>query len=189
MRSDPVPPAQAPRRATTKASSLVLVNTGDGKGKSTAAFGTAMRAAAAGWRVCVVQFVKSGRWRTGEQKASATLGIDWWTTGDGFTWDSSDMDETEAVAREGWRTASNLLAAGDHRLIVLDEITYPVNWGWISTLEVVSVISARPAHVSVILTGRDASAELIAVADTVTEMRNEKHAFDQGVRAMRGIDF
>ena len=186
---DPVPPVEPPRRASTKASSLVLVNTGDGKGKSTAAFGTAMRAAAAGWRVCVVQFVKSGRWRTGEQKASATLGIDWWATGDGFTWDSSDMGETEAVAREGWRTASRLVAAGDHRLIVLDEITYPVNWGWIPAVEVVRAISARPAHVSVILTGRDAPPELIAIADTVTEMRNEKHAFDKGVRAMRGIDF
>jgi cob(I)alamin adenosyltransferase len=167
----------------------VLVNTGDGKGKSTAAFGTAMRAAAAGWRVCVVQFVKSGRWRTGEQAASATLGIDWWTTGDGFTWDSSDMDETEAVAREGWRTAARLIGSGDHRLIVLDEITYPLNWGWIPIAEVVDAISIRPAHVSVILTGRDAPAELIEIADTVTEMRNEKHAFDHGVRAMRGIDF
>jgi cob(I)alamin adenosyltransferase len=165
------------------------VNTGDGKGKSTAAFGTAMRAVAAGWRVCVVQFVKSDTWRTGEQKASAILGIDWWTTGDGFTWDSSDMEETEAVAREGWRTASNLLAAGDHRLVVLDEITYPINWGWIPIADVVGVISARPAEVSVIATGRDAPAELIAIADTVTEMRNEKHAFDRGVRAMRGIDF
>lgn len=186
---DPVPPVERPRQATTRASSLVLVNTGDGKGKSTAAFGTAMRAAAAGWRVCVVQFVKSGKWRTGEQKASATLGIDWWMTGDGFTWDSSDMDETEAVAREGWRTASILLTAGDHRLIVLDEITYPINWGWIPATEVVNAISARPAHVSLILTGRDAPREIMAVADTVTEMRNEKHAFDQGVRAMRGIDF
>jgi cob(I)alamin adenosyltransferase len=186
---DPLPPVEPPRRATKKASSLVLVNTGDGKGKSTAAFGTAMRAVAAGWHVCVVQFVKSGRWRTGEQKASAMLGIDWWTTGDGFTWDSSDMDETEAVAREGWRMASTMLASGDHRLIVLDEITYPINWGWIPTAEVVSAISARPAHVSVILTGRDAPAELVEIADTVTEMRNEKHAFDQGVRAMRGIDF
>jgi cob(I)alamin adenosyltransferase len=166
-----------------------LVNTGDGKGKSTAAFGTAMRASAAGWRVCVVQFVKSGMWHTGEQKASAALGIDWWTTGDGFTWDSSNMDETEAVAREGWRTASNLLAAGDHRLVVLDEITYPMNWGWISIAEVVNEIVSRPAHVCVVATGRDAPAELIAIADTVTEMRNEKHAFDQGVRAMRGIDF
>ncbi|MGZ5213348.1 MAG: cob(I)yrinic acid a,c-diamide adenosyltransferase [Actinomycetota bacterium] len=187
--SDPLPPIEPPRRATTRASSLVLVNTGDGKGKSTAAFGTAMRAAAVGWRVCVVQFVKSGKWRTGEQKASATLGIDWWTTGDGFTWDSSDMDETEAVAREGWRTASELLAAGAHRLIILDEITYPINWGWIPVAEVVDTISTRPTDVSVILTGRDASAELIAIADTVTEMRNEKHAFDKGVRAMRGIDF
>jgi cob(I)alamin adenosyltransferase len=191
MRPDPGPdpPVEPPRRATIRASSLVLVNTGDGKGKSTAAFGTAMRAAAAGWRVCVVQFVKSGRWRTGEQTASATLGIDWWTTGDGFTWDSSDMDETEAVAREGWRTVSNLLAAGDHRLLVLDEITYPINWGWIPIEEVVDAISARPADVSVIMTGRDAPPELIAIADTVTEMRNEKHAFDRGVRAMRGIDF
>jgi cob(I)alamin adenosyltransferase len=99
------------------------------------------------------------------------------------------MDETEAVAREGWRTASNLLASGDHRLIVLDEITYPINWGWIPIAEVVDAISSRPAHVSVIVTGREAPAELIAIADTVTEMRNEKHAFDQGVRAMRGIDF
>lgn len=99
------------------------------------------------------------------------------------------MDETEAVAREGWRTTSALLAAGDHRLIVLDEITYPINWGWISIVEVVDTISSRPAHVSVIATGRDAPVELIAIADTVTEMRNEKHAFDQGVRAMRGIDF
>jgi cob(I)alamin adenosyltransferase len=191
MRSDPdaIPPVEEPRRATIKASSLVLVNTGDGKGKSTAAFGTAMRATAAGWRVCVIQFVKSGAWRTGEQKASAMLGIDWWTTGDGFTWDSTDMDETEAVARAGWRTASGLLAAGDHRLIVLDEVTYPINWGWIPVADVVDVIAARPADVSVIVTGRDAPAELIAIADTVTEMRNEKHAFDRGVRAMRGIDF
>jgi cob(I)alamin adenosyltransferase len=191
MRSDPdpVPPVEEPRRAIIKASSLVLVNTGDGKGKSTAAFGTAMRAAAAGWRVCVIQFVKSGTWRTGEQKVSATLGIDWWTTGDGFTWDSTDMDETEAVARAGWRTASSLLAAGAHRLIVLDEVTYPINWGWIPVADVVDAIAARPADVSVIATGRDAPAELIAIADTVTEMRNEKHAFDRGVRAMRGIDF
>jgi cob(I)alamin adenosyltransferase len=186
---DPLPPLDAPRRATIKASSLVLINTGDGKGKSTAAFGTAMRAAAAGWRVCVVQFVKSDAWRTGEQKASETLGIDWWTTGDGFTWDSADMDETEAVAREGWRTASTLLTAGQHRLIVLDEITYPINWGWISVAEVVEAVVSRPAHVSVFLTGRDAPPELVAIADTVTEMRNEKHAFDRGVRAMRGIDF
>ena len=183
------PPLEPPPRATRRATSLVLVNTGDGKGKSTAAFGTAMRAIGAGWRVCVVQFVKSDKWRTGEQQASATLGIEWWTIGDGFTWDSSDMDETEAVAREGWRTASNVLASGDHRLIVLDEITYPMNWGWIPIAEVVSKIVARPAHVSVVATGRDAPAELIAIADTVTEMRNEKHAFDQGVRAMRGIDF
>jgi cob(I)alamin adenosyltransferase len=184
-----LPPTEGPDPATVRASSLFLVNTGDGKGKSTAAFGTAIRAVAAGWRVCVVQFVKSGSWRTGEQQVCTTLGVDWWTTGDGFTWDSSDMDETEAVAREGWRNAAAILAAGDHRLIVLDEITYPMNWGWIETAKVVRAIAARPAHVSVIATGRDAPAELVAVADTVTEMRPVKHAFERGVRAMRGIDF
>lgn len=188
-RTEATPPLEPPRPATRRPTSIVVVNTGDGKGKSTAAFGTAMRAIGAGWRVCVVQFMKSDRWRTGEQRASATLGIEWWTLGDGFTWDSSDMDETEAVAREGWRTASKVLSSGDHRLVVLDEITYPMNWGWIPIAEVVSEIVARPAHVSVVATGRDAPAELIAIADTVTEMRNEKHAFDRGVRAMRGIDF
>lgn len=191
MSSDPrsIPPTDPPERATVRASSLVLVNTGDGKGKSTAAFGTAIRAAAAGWRVCIVQFVKSGEWRTGEQQACETLGIDWWATGAGFTWDSGNMDESEAVAREGWRIASGLIAAGDHRLVVLDEITYPMNWGWIPTAEVVGVIAGRQSHVSVIATGRDAPAELLEIADTATEMRNLRHAFDGGVRATRGIDF
>ncbi len=187
--SSPTPPTAAPEPATRRAASLVIVNTGDGKGKSTAAFGTAMRAVAAGWRVSVVQFVKSDRWRTGEREASHTLEIDWWTTGDGFTWDSTDMDESEAFAREGWRAASSLIASGYHRLVVLDEITYPMNWGWISTDDVVASITGRPPSVSVIATGRDAPRELQEIADTVTEMRNVKHAFDEGIRAMRGIDF
>ncbi len=191
MSADPRshPPIDPPERATARASSLVLVNTGDGKGKSTAAFGTAMRAASAGWRVCVVQFVKSGDWRTGEQQACTSLGVEWWTTGDGFTWNSADMEESEAIALEGWRTAAGMIGAGAHRLIVLDEITYPMNWGWIDTKKVVDAIVARPPHVSVIATGRDAPAELLEIADTATEMRSLKHAFDRGLRAMRGIDF
>jgi cob(I)alamin adenosyltransferase len=187
------PPVEGPtteaRRVQQRVSSRVLVNTGDGKGKSSAAFGVAMRAVGNGWTVAVVQFIKSGRWKTGEEAAGRKLGIDWWSLGDGFTWDSADMDETEAVAREAWRSAAAIIRAGEHRLVVLDEITYPMTWGWISTAEVIETIRTRPEHVSVIATGRDAPQELRDLADTVTEMVAEKHAFDQGIQAMRGIEF
>jgi cob(I)alamin adenosyltransferase len=176
-------------RSRVRVRSRVLVNTGDGKGKSSAAFGVALRARGNGWTVAVVQFIKDNRWKTGEEKAARELGIDWWSLGDGFTWDSADMDETEAVAREAWRSAAELIRAGEHRLVVLDEITYPMNWGWISTAEVVETIASRPEDVSVIATGRDAPEELRAIADTVTEMRAEKHAFDIGIAAMRGIEY
>ncbi|HEY4026628.1 MAG TPA: cob(I)yrinic acid a,c-diamide adenosyltransferase [Candidatus Dormibacteraeota bacterium] len=182
-------PREAPPRAVLRAPSVVIVNTGDGKGKSTAAFGTAMRAVARGWSVCVVQFVKSGRWKVGEEQSARRLGIDWWTAGDGFTWDSKDMDRTEAVAREAWRVARDRLASGSHQLVVLDEITYPMNWGWIPVAAVVQAIVSRPPAVNVIATGRDAPEELVACADTVTEMRSVKHAFDRGIRAIRGIEF
>ena len=183
------PPREAPRRATRKATSLVIVNTGDGKGKSTAAFGTALRAVARGWKVCVVQFIKSDRWKVGERDSAVRLGVEWWTLGDGFTWDSQSMERTEAVAHEAWRVAREKIASGAYQLVVLDEITYPINWGWIPAAEVVAVIASRPASVNVIATGRDAPSELVDVADTVTEMRNRKHAFDAGIRAIRGIDF
>jgi cob(I)alamin adenosyltransferase len=182
-------PTQAPPLARRKASSVVLVNTGDGKGKSTAAFGTAMRAVARGWKVCVIQFIKSGKWKVGEQTAATSLGVEWWTIGDGFTWDSKNMERSEAVAREAWAISKEKLRSGDYGLIVLDEITYPMNWGWIPTAEVIEAIRMRPAATNVILTGRDAPAELVEVADTVTEMRKVKHAFDRGVRAIRGVDF
>jgi cob(I)alamin adenosyltransferase len=181
-------PTEPPPRARIRAASVVIVNTGDGKGKSTAAFGTAMRAIARGWRVCVVQFVKSGRWKVGEERSARALGIEWWTVGDGFTWDSKDIDRTQAVAREAWRTAAELLRQPAYGLVVLDEITYPMNWGWISTAEVVEAIRDRSPRVNVIATGRDAPPDLMDVADTVTEMRSHKHAFDRGVMAIRGID-
>jgi cob(I)alamin adenosyltransferase len=182
-------PTHAPPRATRRAPSIVIVNTGDGKGKSTAAFGMVMRAVARGWKVCVVQFIKSEKWKTGEREIATRLGVDWWSLGDGFTWDSRNMERTEAVAREAWRVAREKIASGEYGLVVLDEVTYPMTWGWIATSEVVSVIQSRPANVNVVATGRDAPQELIDVADTVTEMRNLKHAFDSGVKAMRGIDF
>ncbi|TMF76804.1 MAG: cob(I)yrinic acid a,c-diamide adenosyltransferase [Chloroflexi bacterium] len=188
MKADEVP-LQAPPRASRKTASIVIVNTGEGKGKSTAAFGTALRAVARGWKVCVIQFVKSNRWKVGEQETATRLGVEWWTIGDGFTWDSRDMKRTEAIAREAWRIARERIQSADYRLVVLDEITYPMSWGWIPTAEVVAVIASRPAALNVIATGRDAPQALIDLADTVTEMRNLKHAFDRGIRAMRGIDY
>ena len=187
--STPEPPTEGPERSTTHASSRVLVHTGDGKGKSSAAMGVMLRAVSAGWKVAVVQFLKSGKWHTGEEAAGKALGVDWWSLGDGFTWDSKDMDRTEAIAREAWLAATELIRAGKHRLVILDEITYPMNWGWIDTRDVVETISSRPSDVSIVATGRDAPTELREVADTVTEMRAEKHAFDEGITAMRGIEF
>jgi cob(I)alamin adenosyltransferase len=166
-----------------------LVNTGDGKGKSTSAFGTAIRALARGWKVAVIQFLKSGEWSVGEEKIGRQLGVDWWAMGDGFTWDSEDMEESEAVARAAWDHARAIVESGEYDLVVLDEMTYPVNWGWVSLDEVVRTLRERPADVNIIITGRDAPPEIIEVADTVTEMRKVKHAYDRGIMARRGIDY
>ena len=166
----------------------MLVNTGDGKGKSTAAFGTMLRAVARGWKVCVMQFIKSGKWRVGEEEVAQRLGVDWWSIGDGFTWNSKDMEGTQAVAVAAWSAAKERISSGDYEMVVLDEITYPMNWGWISTEDVVETIRHRPPHVNVIATGRDAPPELVEIADTVTEMTKVRHAFDRGVKARRGID-
>ena len=189
MSDRPEPPRQGPARATVRAESVVLLNTGDGKGKTTAALGTAFRAAGRGWRVCVIQFMKDERWKTGEQEAGARLGIDWWTLGDGFTWDSKDMDASQAKAAAAWDAAKGLIAGGEYRLVILDEVTYPVGWGWIDERDVVDTIRARPSNVNVILTGRNATPALIDLADTATEMTKRKHAFDAGVAAMKGIDY
>jgi cob(I)alamin adenosyltransferase len=183
------PPTQPPARATVREPSLVIVNTGEGKGKSTAAFGTALRAVARGWKVGVIQFLKSGEWRVGEESVGRDLGMDWWALGDGFTWDSEDMEESEAIAREAWSVARERIGSGEYDLVILDEVTYPINWGWIPLDEVIHVVTHRPERVNLVLTGRDAPAGLIEVADTVTEMHKVKHAFDRGVMARRGIDY
>jgi iron complex transport system ATP-binding protein len=185
----PVPveaPAEPKRR---RARSLVVVNTGDGKGKSTAAFGIVMRAVARDWRVIVIQFIKSGRWKTGEEKVCRQLGVEWWSIGDGFTWESSDLSETELVARAAWDSARAAIASGAYDLVVLDEVTYPVNWGWIDVNDVVGAIRDRPERVNVVVTGRDAPRPLLEVSDTATEMVKLRHAYDTGVIARRGIDF
>jgi cob(I)alamin adenosyltransferase len=167
----------------------VLVNTGPGKGKTTAAMGVVLRSVARGWPVAVVQFLKSGEWRTGEEKVCYQLGVDWWAEGEGFTWLSEDLSVDQAVAAGAWDRARDLITAGDHQLVVLDEVTYPINWGWIDISDAVDVITGRPGHVNVVITGRDAAAELIEVADTVSEIAEVKHAYQAGIRAKKGIDF
>lgn len=190
-RHDPeLPPTEDPRPdGLRSAPSLVMVNTGDGKGKSSAAFGVVMRAVARGWKVAVVQFVKSGDWAVGEEKIGRQLGVDWYALGEGFSWDSDDLDRDRETAGRAWAVAAELIEAGSHDLVVLDEITYLLNWGWIDAAAAIATIAGRPSHVNVVCTGRDAPAELIAIADTVTEMRNVKHAYESGIRAKRGLDY
>ena len=184
------PPSENPiPEGGRRADSVVLVNTGDGKGKSSAAFGVMIRGLAMDWNVAVIQFVKSGDWKVGEEKVGRQLGVDWRSVGEGFTWDSNDLDHDKGLAAEGWTMAAEMIAAGDHQLIVLDEITYLMNWDWIDSDAVIAAIAERPDHVNIVATGRDAPPALIDVADTVTEMRKVKHAYDTGVLAKKGIDY
>ena len=177
------------RRELRSAPSLVLVNTGHGKGKSTAAFGTLLRSRARDWPTAVVQFLKSGKWRTGEEAMLRQLGVEWFSAGDGFSWESKDLDESRAKAVAAWQFSKDLIATGGHRMIMLDEISYPMNWGWIDTEDVARTLRDRPEDVSVFLTGREMPQAVIDVADTVTEMVPVKHAFQDGIRARRGIDY
>lgn len=184
-----VVPTEHHEKERVHADSVILVHTGNGKGKSSAAFGMALRAVARGWRVRVVQFLKSGDWKTGEAKLLPDLGVEWWEAGDGFTWDAEDLDESQALALAAWQHTRRRLADDDLDMLILDEVTYPINWGWIDLGDVVAAIRDRNPKVHVILTGRDCPQELIDLADTVTEMREVKHAFNDGVMARRGIDY
>jgi len=172
-----------------RAQSIVLLNTGDGKGKSSAAFGVMARGWARGWRVAVVQFVKGGKWQTGERKLADHLGVEWHTLGDGFTWESTDLDETAAKGRHAWEVAAEKLASGHYDLLILDEVTYAVTYGWVAVHDVVDAVAGRSPKTNVVLTGRNAAPELVALADTVTEMRKIKHAYDQGISAKKGIEY
>jgi cob(I)alamin adenosyltransferase len=168
---------------------LLLVYTGDGKGKTTAALGLVFRALGRGMRVAVVQFIK-GKWKTGERLFAETLpGLTFLVMGRGFTWDSDDLTRDRAAAEAAWREAAALLASGDHQVVILDELTYVLNFGWVPVAEVVQALQQRPPHVHVVITGRNAPAALTEAADLVTEMRNLKHPFQKGRRALMGVDF
>ncbi|MER7606260.1 cob(I)yrinic acid a,c-diamide adenosyltransferase [Nocardioides sp. NPDC127503] len=181
---------------------LVMVHTGPGKGKSTAAFGLALRGWNQGWRIGVFQFVKSAKWRIGEQTVLERLGklheetgeggpVDWHKMGSGWSWSrkQGDVEDHAADAAEGWAEIKRCLAAETYDLLVLDEFTYPIKWGWVDAAEVAAVLSERPGRQHVVITGRDADPALLEVADLVTEMTKIKHPMDAGQKGQRGIEW
>ncbi|MFE4000174.1 cob(I)yrinic acid a,c-diamide adenosyltransferase [Nocardioides sp. YIM B13467] len=181
---------------------LVMVHTGPGKGKSTAAFGLALRGWNQGWRIGVFQFVKSAKWRIGEQTVLERLGklheetgeggpVDWHKMGSGWSWSrkQGDAEDHAADAVEGWAEIKRCLAAETYDLLVLDEFTYPMKWGWVDAAEVASVLAERPGRQHVVITGRDADPAVLEVADLVTEMTKIKHPMDAGQKGQRGIEW
>ncbi|GJG86162.1 cob(I)alamin adenosyltransferase [Gemmatimonadetes bacterium T265] len=168
---------------------LLIVNTGHGKGKTTAALGILLRAAGRGMRVGMFQFIKSAADPYGEHVAAARLGVEIVALGDGFTWLSDDLAADRALAAAGWERCRAALAGGEYDVLIFDEMTYAFSYGWLDVDEVVAAIRARPAGTHVVVTGRDAPDALVAAADLVTEMRLVKHPYeDQGVGAQPGIE-
>jgi cob(I)alamin adenosyltransferase len=183
------PPSSKPYdRPEGERRGLVIVHTGDGKGKSTAAFGLALRAHGRGKAVKIYQFMKVPTARFGEHRMFEQIGIPIEGLGDGFSWKSQDLAHSAQLAREGWARARATILAGGHFLVVLDEITYPLIYGWLPLEEVLQALRARPRDVHVVLTGRRCPPELVELADPVTEMQKIKHAFNAGVPAQRGIE-
>ena len=178
---------------------LVIVHTGDGKGKSTAAFGLALRGWNQGWSIGVFQFVKSAKWRLGEQTAFEHLtgdapgqgSVEWHKMGSGWSWSRKAGSEEDhaAAAAEGWAEIKRRIAAEKHGMLVLDEFTYPINWGWVDVDDVVETLANRPGHQHVVITGRRADPRLVGIADLVTEMTKVKHPMDAGQKGQRGIEW
>jgi cob(I)alamin adenosyltransferase len=181
---------------------LLMVHTGDGKGKSTAAFGLAMRAWNQGWNIGIFQFVKSAKWRIGEQTVLERLGelhtqtgeggpVEWHKMGAGWSWSrkAGDAEDHAAHAADGWAEIKRRLAEGTHDLYVLDEFTYPMEWGWVDVDDVVETLTNRPGRQFVVVTGRRASPRLVEAADLVTEMTKVKHQMDRGQKEQKGIEW
>jgi cob(I)alamin adenosyltransferase len=169
---------------------LLIVHTGKGKGKSTAAFGLALRALGRGWRVGVVQFIK-GAWSTGERDAFARFGdqMVWRSMGEGFTWETQDRARDVAAAQAAWAAALDMMADPTIRLVLLDELNIALRYDYLPLAEIIEALAARRADLHVVVTGRNAKAELVEAADLVTEMTLVKHHFAAGVRAQEGIEF
>ena len=169
---------------------IVIVNTGEGKGKTTAAIGLMMRASGQGLNPCMIQFIKARTGRWGEIKSAEKLGLDWFKVGDGFTWRSKDIDESANLARYGWDLAKEKIKSQKYDLIVLDEFTYPMHFDWIDTNTVINWLKAnKPQNLHLVITGRQAPEKLLEYADLVTKMVNIKHPFDKGRKGQKGIEF
>ncbi|NOU08482.1 MAG: cob(I)yrinic acid a,c-diamide adenosyltransferase [Nitrospira sp.] len=190
--NDPAHPPQSevqPSTVEPRRKGLLLIYTGQGKGKTTAALGLVFRALGRGLRVAVIQFIK-GKWKTGERLFAETIpGLTFLVMGHGFTWESDDLTRDRGAAVAAWIKAKALIADGTHAIVVLDEITFAINYGFIALTDVLVTLRARPTHVHVVVTGRKAHEELCALADLVTDMQPVKHPFTQGVHAHPGIDF
>jgi cob(I)alamin adenosyltransferase len=198
----PVRPADGLTTRQRRNRPLLLVNTGDGKGKSTAAFGLALRGWNQGWNIGVFQFVKSAKWRIGEQTVLERLGalhaetgeggpVEWHKMGAGWSWSRKEgtAEDHAAAAAEGWAEVRRRLAAQTHDLYVLDEFTYLMQWGWVDTDEVLATLADRPGHQHVVVTGRRADPRLVELADLVTDMTQVKHPFQAGQKGQRGIEW
>ena len=169
---------------------IVIINTGEGKGKTTSALGLLMRASGQNLRTCMIQFIKSETGRWGEIKTAEKLGLEWHTIGDGFTWMSKDIDATIAKANRGWALAKEKIRSRDYDLIVLDEFTYTMHFEWLSTKTIIDWLKAnKPSELHLVITGRYAPKDLIDYADLVTEMTKIKHTFDHDRRSQKGIEF
>ena len=167
---------------------LVIVHTGNGKGKTTAALGTAMRAVGVGFRVKIIQFIK-GSWDYGELHSAEKLGIEMVPMGEGFTWETKDRERDTAVAWKTWEACRDAIEKNEHDLLVFDEINNAIHYGYLDIAPVLEALRRKSKDMHIILTGRDAHPELIAFADLVTEMREIKHPFHRGIYAQRGIEY
>jgi cob(I)alamin adenosyltransferase len=183
------PPTETPYdKAEGERRGLIIVNTGDGKGKSTAAFGLALRAHGRGKKVKIYQFMKVPSARFGEHRMFEQIGISVEGLGDGFSWKSKDLEHSAQLARDGWQKAKASILSGEYFMVTLDEIIYPLIYGWLPLDDVLETLKNRPKEVTVVLTGRRCPQEIIDLADTVTEMGMIKHAFQAGIPAQRGIE-
>ncbi|CFQ44489.1 cob(i)alamin adenosyltransferase [Yersinia frederiksenii] len=172
----------------TKTGGIIIVFTGNGKGKSTAAFGTATRAVGHGRQVGVVQFIK-GTWENGEYNLLSRNGVEFHIMKTGFTWDTQDKAADTQAAKKVWQQGCRMLSDPSYQLVILDELTYMVTYGYLALDEIITALKDRPKNQSVIITGRVCHRDLIALADTVSELRPVKHAFDAGIKAQKGIDW
>ena len=177
-------------KARDRRQGIVLVNTGEGKGKSSSALGMVFRAAGWDMKVCVIQYIK-GKWQTGEQKAAERFdNIEWHVLGDGFTWDTKNPEQDIKTSREIWEFSKQKILSEEYDFVLLDEINYCCGYNWISGQEIADfIIHEKPPWMHLVLTGRNAAPEVIEAAHTVTEMAKIKHAYGQGIKAAQGVEF